>query len=213
MESYMKNVTVVDHPLVQHKLTFLRDRNTGTKDFRALLKELSTLMAYEVTRDLPLEEIDIETPVAHTKSRVLAGRKLGIVPILRAGLGMADGVLELIPAAKVGHIGLYRDPDTLRPVSYYCKLPNDTANRDMIVIDPMLATGGSASEGIRIVKEAGCRTIRLMCLVAAPEGLKRLYEDHPDVPIYVAAIDSHLNDHGYIVPGLGDAGDRIFGTK
>ncbi len=213
MESYMKNVTVVDHPLVQHKLTFLRDRNTGTKDFRALLKELSTLMAYEVTRDLPLEEIDIETPVAHTKSRVLAGRKLGIVPILRAGMGMADGVLELIPAAKVGHIGLYRDPDTLRPVSYYCKLPNDTANRDMIVIDPMLATGGSASEGIRIVKEAGCRTIRLMCLVAAPEGLKRLYEDHPDVPIYVAAIDSHLNDHGYIVPGLGDAGDRIFGTK
>ena len=213
MESYMKNVTVVDHPLVQHKLTFLRDRNTGTKDFRALLKELSTLMAYEVTRDLPLEEIDIETPVAHTKSRVLAGRKLGIVPILRAGLGMADGVLELIPAAKVGHIGLYRDHDTHLPITYYYKLPNDTANRDMIVIDPMLATGGSASEGIRIVKEAGCRTIRLMCLVAAPEGLKRLYEDHPDVPIYVAAIDSHLNDHGYIVPGLGDAGDRIFGTK
>ena len=213
MESYMQNVTVVNHPLVQHKLTFLRDRNTGTKDFRALLKELSTLMAYEVTRDLPLEEIEIETPVAKTKSRVLAGRKLGIVPILRAGLGMADGVLELIPAAKVGHIGLYRDPNTLAPVSYYCKLPTDTASRDMIVIDPMLATGGSASEGIRIVKEAGCRTIRLMCLVAAPEGLKRLYEDHPDVPIYVAAIDSHLNDHGYIVPGLGDAGDRIFGTK
>ena len=213
MESYMKNVTVVDHPLVQHKLTFLRDRNTGTKDFRALLKELSTLMAYEVTRDLPLEEIDIETPVAHTKSRVLAGRKLGIVPILRAGLGMAEGVLELIPAAKVGHIGLYRDPDTLKPVSYYCKLPMDTASRDMIVIDPMLATGGSASEGIRIVKEAGCRTIRLMCLVSAPEGLKALYEAHPDVPIYTAAIDSHLNEHGYIVPGLGDAGDRIFGTK
>ena len=213
MESYMENVTVVDHPLVQHKLTFLRDRNTGTKDFRALLKELSTLMAYEVTRDLPLEEIDIETPVAPTKSRVLAGRKLGIVPILRAGLGMADGVLELIPAAKVGHIGLYRDPETLKPVSYYCKLPTDTASRDMIVVDPMLATGGSAAEGIRIVKEAGCRTIRLMCLVAAPEGLKALHEMHPDVPIFTAAIDSHLNEHGYIVPGLGDAGDRIFGTK
>ncbi len=213
MESYMQNVTVVNHPLVQHKLTFLRDRNTGTKDFRALLKELSTLMAYEVTRDLPLEEIEIETPVAKTKSRVLAGRKLGIVPILRAGLGMADGVLELIPAAKVGHIGLYRDPVTLAPVSYYCKLPTDTASRDMIVVDPMLATGGSAAEGIRIVKEAGCRTIRLMCLVAAPEGLKALHEKHPDVPIFTAAIDSHLNEHGYIVPGLGDAGDRIFGTK
>ncbi|MBQ2110223.1 MAG: uracil phosphoribosyltransferase [Clostridia bacterium] len=209
----MQNVTVVNHPLVQHKLTFLRDRNTGTKDFRALLKELSTLMAYEVTRDLPLEEIEIETPVAKTKSRVLAGRKLGIVPILRAGLGMADGVLELIPAAKVGHIGLYRDPVTLAPVSYYCKLPTDTASRDMIVVDPMLATGGSAAEGIRIVKEAGCRTIRLMCLVAAPEGLKALHEKHPDVPIFTAAIDSHLNEHGYIVPGLGDAGDRIFGTK
>ncbi|MBR4636848.1 MAG: uracil phosphoribosyltransferase [Clostridia bacterium] len=209
----MQNVTVVNHPLVQHKLTFLRDRNTGTKDFRALLKELSTLMAYEVTRDLPLEEIEIETPVAKTKSRVLAGRKLGIVPILRAGLGMADGVLELIPAAKVGHIGLYRDPVTLAPVSYYCKLPTDTASRDMIVVDPMLATGGSAAEGIRIVKEAGCRTIRLMCLVAAPEGLKALHEQHPDVPIFTAAIDSHLNEHGYIVPGLGDAGDRIFGTK
>lgn len=213
MESYMQNVTVVDHPLVQHKLTFLRDRNTGTKDFRALLKELSTLMAYEVTRDLPLEEIEIETPVAPTKSRVLAGRKLGIVPILRAGLGMADGVLELIPAAKVGHIGLYRDPATLRPVSYYCKLPSDTSDRDMIVVDPMLATGGSAAEGIRIVKEAGCRTIRLMCLVAAPEGLKELHRIHPDVPVFTAAIDSHLNEHGYIVPGLGDAGDRIFGTK
>ena len=213
MESYMQNVTVVNHPLVQHKLTFLRDRNTGTKDFRALLKELSTLMAYEVTRDLPLEEIEIETPVAKTKSSVLAGRKLGIVPILRAGLGMADGVLELIPAAKVGHIGLYRDPVTLAPVSYYCKLPTDTASRDMIVVDPMLATGGSAAEGIRIVKEAGCRTIRLMCLVAAPEGLKALHEKHPDVPIFTAAIDSHLNEHGYIVPGLGDAGDRIFGTK
>ena len=178
-----------------------------------LLKELSTLMAYEVTRDLPLEEIDIETPVAPMKAYVLAGRKLGIVPILRAGLGMAEGVMELIPAAKVGHIGLYRDPETLKPVSYYRKLPSDTCDRDMIVVDPMLATGGSAAEGIRIVKEAGCKTVRLMCLVSAPEGMKALYEQHPDVRIYTAAIDSHLNEHGYIVPGLGDAGDRIFGTK
>ena len=209
----MKNVTVINHPLVQHKLTLMRDKNTGTKDFRMLLKELSTLMAYEVTRDLPLEEIDIETPVAPMKAYVLAGRKLGIVPILRAGLGMAEGVMELIPAAKVGHIGLYRDPETLKPVSYYRKLPSDTCDRDMIVVAPMLATGGSAAEGIRIVKEAGCKTVRLMCLVSAPEGIKALYEQHPDVRIYTAAIDSHLNEHGYIVPGLGDAGDRIFGTK
>ena len=213
MEDYMKNVTVINHPLVQHKLTLMRDNNTGTKDFRMLLKELSTLMAYEVTRDLPLEEIDIETPVAPMKAYVLAGRKLGIVPILRAGLGMAEGVMELIPAAKVGHIGLYRDPETLKPVSYYRKLPSDTCDRDMIVVDPMLATGGSAAESIRIVKEAGCKTVRLMCLVSAPEGIKALYEQHPDVRIYTAAIDSHLNEHGYIVPGLGDAGDRIFGTK
>ena len=213
MEDYMKNVTVINHPLVQHKLTLMRDKNTGTKDFRMLLKELSTLMAYEVTRDLPLEEIDIETPVAPMKAYVLAGRKLGIVPILRAGLGMAEGVMELIPAAKVGHIGLYRDPETLKPVSYYRKLPSDTCDRDMIVVDPMLATGGCAEEGIRIVKEAGCKTVRLMCLVSAPEGIKALYEQHPDVRIYTAAIDSHLNEHGYIVPGLGDAGDRIFGTK
>ncbi len=213
MESYMENVVVIDHPLVQHKLTLLRNRNTGTKDFRMLLKELSTLMAYEVTRDLPMEEIEIKTPVAPMRSRVLAGRKLGIVPILRAGLGMAEGIMELIPAAKIGHIGLYRDPQTLKPVSYYCKLPTDTCKRDMIVVDPMLATGGSAAEGIRVVKEAGCKTIRLMCLVAAPEGLKLLHELHPDVRIFTAAVDSHLNEHGYIVPGLGDAGDRIFGTK
>ena len=213
MEEYMKNVTVIDHPLVQHKLTLMRDKNTGTKDFRMLLNELSTLMAYEVTRDLPMEEIDIETPVAPMKAYVLAGRKLGIVPILRAGLGMAEGVMELIPAAKVGHIGLYRDPVTHKPVSYYHKLPSDTCERDMIVVDPMLATGGSAAEGIRMVKEAGCKTVRLMCLVAAPEGIKALYEQHPDVHIYTAAIDSHLNEHCYIVPGLGDAGDRIFGTK
>ena len=192
MKNYMENVVVIDHPLVQHKLTLMRDKNTGTKDFRMLLNELSTLMAYEVTRDLPMEEVDIETPVASMRARVLAGRK---------------------PAAKVGHIGLYRDPETLKPVSYYCKLPGDTSERDMIVVDPMLATGGSAAEGIRIVKEAGCKTVRLMCLVAAPEGIAMLHELHPDVVIYTAAVDSHLNDHGYIVPGLGDAGDRIFGTK
>ncbi len=213
MKNYMENVVVIDHPLVQHKLTLMRDKNTGTKDFRMLLNELSTLMAYEVTRDLPMEEVDIETPVASMRARVRAGRKRGIVPILRAGLGMAEGVMELIPAAKVGHIGLYRDPETLKPVSYYCKLPGDTSERDMIVVDPMLATGGSAAEGIRIVKEAGCKTVRLMCLVAAPEGIAMLHELHPDVVIYTAAVDSHLNDHGYIVPGLGDAGDRIFGTK
>lgn len=209
----MKNVIVIDHPLVQHKLSLLRDKNTGTKDFRMLLYELSTLMAYEVTRDLPLEEVTIETPVATTKAKLLSGRKLGIVPILRAGLGMAEGVMELIPAAKVGHIGLYRDPQTLKPVSYYCKLPTDTAERDIIVVDPMLATGGSASEGIRIVKAAGCRSVRLMCLVSAPEGIDALHRAHPDVCIYTAAIDECLNEHGYIVPGLGDAGDRIFGTK
>lgn len=209
----MNNVIVIDHPLVQHKLSLLRDKNTGTKDFRMLLHELSTLMAYEVTRDLPLEEVTIETPVATTTARILAGRKLGIVPILRAGLGMAESVMELIPAAKVGHIGLYRDPNTLMPVSYYCKLPTDTAERDIIVIDPMLATGGSACEGIRIVKDAGCRSVRLMCLVSAPEGIEALHKVHPDVCIYTAAIDECLNEHGYIVPGLGDAGDRIFGTK
>ena len=209
----MKNVIVIDHPLVQHKLTLLRDKHTGTKDFRMLLSELSTLMAYEVTRDLPMEEIQIETPVANTTAKILSGRKLGVVPILRAGLGMAEGVLDLIPAAKVGHIGLYRDPETLKPVIYYRKLPPDTAERDMIVIDPMLATGGTAAEGISIVKQAGCKSVKLMCLVAAPEGIKKIHEIHPDVRIYTAAIDSHLNENGYIVPGLGDAGDRIFGTK
>lgn len=209
----MKNVIVIDHPLVQHKLTLLRDRHTGTKDFRMLLSELSTLMAYEVTRDLPMEEIQIETPVANTTAKILSGRKLGVVPILRAGLGMAEGVLDLIPAAKVGHIGLYRDPETLKPVIYYRKLPPDTAERDMIVIDPMLATGGTAAEGISIVKQAGCKSVKLMCLVAAPEGIKKIHEVHPDVRIYTAAVDSHLNENGYIVPGLGDAGDRIFGTK
>ena len=213
MKNYMENVVVIDHPLVQHKLTLMRDKNTGTKDFRMLLNELSTLMAYEVTRDLPMEEVDIETPVASMRARVLAGRKLGIVPILRAGLGMAEGVMELIPAAKVGHIGLYRDPETLKPVSYYCKLPGDTSERDMIVVDPMLATGGSAAEAIGEMKKRGCKHIKLMVLVAAPEGIKAVQEKYPDVNIYAGALDDHLNEHGYIVPGLGDAGDRIFGTK
>ena len=210
--SEYKNVIVIDHPLVQHKLALLRDKNTGTKDFRNLLGELSTLMAYEVTRDLPLDEVDIETPVAPTKAKMLLNCKVGVVPILRAGLGMADGIMSLIPTAKMGHIGLFRDPETLKPVTYYCKLPADVEDRDIIVVDPMLATGGSACEGIRKVKEAGCRSVRLMCLVSVPEGIKAVQEMHPDVKIYTAAIDDHLNEHGYIVPGLGDAGDRIFGT-
>ena len=210
--SEFKNVTVIDHPLVQHKLALLRDKNTGTKDFRTLLAELSTLMAYEVTRDLPLDEVDIETPVAPTKARMLLSCKVGVVPILRAGLGMTDGIMNLIPTAKMGHIGLFRDPETLKPVTYYCKLPADVEDRDVIVVDPMLATGGSACEGIRKVKEAGCKSVRLMCLVSVPEGIKAVQEMHPDVKIFTAAIDDHLNEHGYIVPGLGDAGDRIFGT-
>ena len=210
--SEFKNVTVIDHPLVQHKLALLRDKNTGTKDFRTLLGELSTLMAYEVTRDLPLDEVDIETPVAPTKAKMLLSCKVGVVPILRAGLGMADGIMSLIPTAKMGHIGLFRDPETLKPVTYYCKLPADVEDRDIIVVDPMLATGGSACEGIRKVKEAGCKSVRLMCLVSVPEGIRAVQEMHPDVKIYTAAIDDHLNEHGYIVPGLGDAGDRIFGT-
>ncbi|MBO4562836.1 MAG: uracil phosphoribosyltransferase [Clostridia bacterium] len=210
--SEFKNVTVIDHPLVQHKLALLRDKNTGTKDFRTLLAELSTLMAYEVTRDLPLDEVDIETPVAPTKARMLLSCKVGVVPILRAGLGMTDGIMSLIPTAKMGHIGLFRDPETLKPVTYYCKLPADVEDRDVIVVDPMLATGGSACEGIRKVKEAGCKSVRLMCLVSVPEGIKAVQEMHPDVKIFTAAIDDHLNEHGYIVPGLGDAGDRIFGT-
>ena len=213
MKNYMENVVVIDHPLVQHKLTLMRDKNTGTKDFRMLLNELSTLMAYEVTRDLPMEEVDIETPVASMRARVLAGRKLGIVPILRAGLGMAEGVMELIPAAKVGHIGLYRDPETAKPVEYYCKLPADCANREVFVVDPMLATGGSAIAAIQMLKDKGVKSIRFMCIIAAPEGVKALTDAHPDVDLYIGALDDHLNEHKYIVPGLGDAGDRIFGTK
>lgn len=212
MKNY-NNVTVMDHPMIQHKLTLLRDKNTGVKEFRELVEELSLLMGYEVTRNLALEEVEIETPVAKTKSKVIAGKKLGIIPILRAGLGMVDGMLKLIPAAKVGHIGLYRDPETLMPVEYYCKLPSDVAERDLIVLDPMLATGGSAVAAIKFLKDRGAKSIKLVNLIAAPEGVKAVAEAHPDVEIYVAAVDEKLNDHGYIVPGLGDAGDRLFGTK
>jgi uracil phosphoribosyltransferase len=209
----MSKVYVFDHPLIQHKLTYIRDEKTGTKEFRELVEEVAMLMAYEVTRDLPLEEVSVKTPVATATSKVIAGKKLGIVPILRAGLGMVDGILKLIPAAKVGHIGLYRDPETLKPVEYYCKLPSDVEERDLIVTDPMLATGGSAAAAISFLKERGARSIKLMCLIASPEGIETVQKEHDDVDIYVAAIDERLNDHGYIVPGLGDAGDRLFGTK
>jgi len=209
----MSKVTVFDHPLIQHKLSVLREKGTSVKEFRELVSEIATLMCYEVTRDLPLEEFEIETPVAKAKVKRIAGKKLAVVPILRAGLGMVDGMLTMIPNAKVGHIGLYRDPDTLLPVKYYCKMPKDIAERDVIIVDPMLATGGSASAAITFLKEYGCKHIKLMSIIGAPEGVKKLQEDHPDVDVYVAAMDSHLNEHGYIVPGLGDAGDRIFGTK
>lgn len=206
-------VRIIDHPLIQHKLTLIRDVKTGPKEFRELLEEVAMLMAYELTRDLPLETTVIETPVAQCQCRVLSGKKLGVVPILRAGLGMVNGVLRLIPAAKVGHVGLYRDPETLKPVEYYCKLPSDIAEREIVVIDPMLATGGSSAACIDLLKRKGARHIKLMCLVAAPEGIHYVNDQHPDVEIYTAAVDERLNDHGYIVPGLGDAGDRIFGTK
>ena len=205
-------VTVIDHPLIQHKLTIMRMKETGTKDFRQLLEEIAMLMTYEVARDFPLEEIEIETPVAKCKANILKGKKLGIVPILRAGLGFLSGVQNMIPNAKVGHVGMYRDPETLKPVEYYCKLPNDVAERTLLVVDPMLATGGSAAAALSLLKEKGANNLLLMCLVAAPEGIKVVNEAHPEVPIYVEAIDECLNDHGYIVPGLGDAGDRIFGT-
>lgn len=207
------NVKIIDHPLIQHKLTLIRDSKTGPKEFRELLEEIAMLMAYELTRDLPLEETEIETPVTKCRSKILSGKKLGVVPILRAGLGMVSGVLRLIPAAKVGHVGLYRDPETLKPVEYYCKLPTDVAERDFIIIDPMLATGGSSAATIEMLKARGAKHIKLMCLVAAPEGVHLVNVQHPDVEIYTAAVDERLNDHGYIVPGLGDAGDRIFGTK
>ncbi|NLJ41594.1 MAG: uracil phosphoribosyltransferase [Clostridiales bacterium] len=206
-------VKIIDHPLIQHKLGLLRDKGTGSKEFRELVEELALLMAYEVTHDFPLAEVEIETPIGSTLAKVISGKKVAIVPILRAGLGMVDGMLRLIPAAKVGHIGLYRDPETLEPVEYYCKLPTDLEERDLIVTDPMLATGGSASAAIDFLKKRSAGSIKLVCLVAAPEGIKRVQKDHPDVGIYVAAVDECLNEHGYIVPGLGDAGDRLFGTK
>lgn len=209
----MPKVHVFDHPLIQHKLTYIRDINTGTKEFRELVDEVATLMAYEITRELPLQEVDVQTPVCTSKSNVLAGKKLGIVPILRAGIGMVDGILNLIPAAKVGHIGLYRDPETLLPVEYYVKLPSDVPDREFILVDPMLATGGSAIEAVNSLKKRGAKNIRFMCLIAAPEGVKAMTDAHPDVDIYIAALDEKLDEKGYIVPGLGDAGDRLFGTK
>ncbi len=209
----MSNVTVIDHPLVQHKLSLLRDKNTGTKAFRELVTELALLMGYEVTRNLELVETEIETPVCKTRVKTLANEKLAVIPILRAGLGMADGMMGLIPNARIGHIGLYRNPDTLKPTGYYCKLPPDVEERDVIIVDPMLATGNSAIEACRIVKEEGCKSIRLVCLIGAPEGVETMQQAHPDVDIYLANLDEKLNDHGYIVPGLGDAGDRLFGTK
>ncbi|MDY6073784.1 MAG: uracil phosphoribosyltransferase [Eubacteriales bacterium] len=209
----MGKVIVFDHPLIQHKLTIMRNKETGPKEFRELLEEISMLMIYEVTRDLPLENIDVETPIGPAVGKQLSGKKVGIVPILRAGLGMVDAVTKLIPAAKIGHIGLYRDPETLQPVEYYCKLPSDSENRLLLVVDPMLATGGSASAAISFIKARNCKNIRFVCLIAAPEGIAKLQKDHPDVDIYAAAEDSHLNEHGYIIPGLGDAGDRLFGTK
>lgn len=209
----MENVHILDHPLLQHKLSILRDENTGVKDFREVVSEIATLMCYEATRDLPLEEVEIKTPITTAKFKTIAGKKLAIVPVLRAGLGMVDGILTLIPSAKVGHIGLYRDPDTLEPVEYYCKMPNDIAEREVIILDPMLATGGSASAAIQFIKNYEVKNIKLMNIIAAPEGIQRVHHDHPDVDIYCAALDEKLNDHGYIVPGLGDAGDRIFGTK
>ncbi|HLR09240.1 MAG TPA: uracil phosphoribosyltransferase [Bacillota bacterium] len=209
----MGQVHVLDHPLIQHKLTYIRDKRTGTKEFRELVDEVAMLMAFEITRNLPLQEKMIETPVMEAKANVLAGKKIGLIPILRAGLGMVDGMLKLIPAARVGHVGLYRDPETLQPVEYYIKLPSDIHERELIVIDPMLATGGSANDAIHSLKNRGAKQIRLMCLVGAPEGVEMIHNEHPDVDIYLAALDDKLDEKGYIIPGLGDAGDRLFGTK
>ncbi|MEF9934895.1 MAG: uracil phosphoribosyltransferase [Clostridium sp.] len=209
----MNKVVVTDHPLIQHKLSIMKMKETGSKDFREILEEISMLMCYEVTRNFPLEEVEIETPLCKSKTMMLTGKKVAIVPILRAGLGMVDGMLRIVPVAKIGHIGLYRDPETLKPVEYYCKLPSDISEREIIVTDPMLATGGSAADAVTLLKQRGAKNIKLMCLLAAPEGIKAFHEVHPEVDLYVAHIDEYLNDHGYIVPGLGDAGDRIFGTK
>ena len=209
----MSQLHIIDHPMIQHKLGLLREIGTGSKDFRQLLTEISLLMGYEITRDVPLDEIEIETPICRTKGYRVSGRKLAIVPILRAGLGMVDGLLTLVPVARVGHIGLYRNEETHEPVEYYCKLPEDIQDRMVIVTDPMLATGGSACDALTLLKKRGCTNIKLMCLVAVPEGIAKVRETHPDVDIFVAAVDDHLNENAYIVPGLGDAGDRIFGTK
>lgn len=209
----MAKVIIMDHPLIQHKIGYIRRKETGTKDFRHTIGEIAMLMCYEATRDLALSDTEIETPICKTTVKELKGKKMAIVPILRAGLGMVDGMLSLIPAAKVGHIGLYRDPKTLQPVEYYCKLPADCAEREVFVVDPMLATGGSCDAAIQMLKEKGCKKIHLMCIIAAPEGIEKMQKSHPDVDLYIGALDEKLNDHGYIVPGLGDAGDRIFGTK
>jgi len=209
----MGKVFEMNHPLIQHKITLLRDQSTSTKEFREIVTEIAMLMAYEVTRDFPLTDVEVETPICKTQSKVIAGKKVGIVPILRAGLGMVDGFMNLIPSAKVGHVGLYRDPETLQPVEYYCKMPTDVEQREIIVVDPMLATGGSAIAAISFIKEKGAKHIKFACLISCPEGIKALQEAHPDVDIYVAVIDEKLNEHAYIVPGLGDAGDRLFGTK
>ena len=209
----MSKVVVMDHPLIHHKIGIIRNKETGTKDFRQNISEIAMLMCYEATRDLPLADVEIETPICKTTVKELKGKKLAVVPILRAGLGMVDGMLEMIPAAKVGHIGLYRDPVTVKPVGYYCELPEDCAQREVFVVDPMLATGGSSVAAIQMLKDKGCKTIHFMCIIAAPEGVKAMQEAHPDVDIYIGALDEKLNDHCYIVPGLGDAGDRIFGTK
>ena len=208
----MSELHIIDHPLITHKLSIMRNKKTGSKDFRELLEEIAMLMGYELTRDLPLENVEIETPIQKTQAKMISGKKLAIVPILRAGLGMVDGLLSLIPVAKVGHIGLYRDPDTHLPVEYYCKLPPDIKDRIVILVDPMLATGGSAADALTMLKKHGCKQIRFLCLVAAPEGVGKVQQAHPDVDIYTAALDERLNEHAYIVPGLGDAGDRIFGT-
>ena len=209
----MARTVIMDHPLIQHKIGYIRRTDTGTKDFRKTVSEIAMLICYEATRDLQLSEVKIQTPICETTVKELKGKKMAVVPILRAGLGMVDGMLTLIPAAKVGHIGLYRDPETLKPVEYYCKLPADCAEREIFVVDPMLATGGSSVAAIQMLKEKGCKNIHFMCIIAAPEGVKAMQEAHPDVDIYIGALDEKLNDHGYIVPGLGDAGDRIFGRK